>query len=203
VSIHLNILALSVHYCSRYQPLNIYCLRCYAVGYVIPSGTYFQEEDRSRQPSLFSLVRSIRELFSYPDENRLGLYGAFGYDLSFQFEPIPLHTERSETQRDLFMYLPDEILVIDNQRGDAWTVSYEFSDASTSTTGLPRQLSDAKHEIPSSPLTFEKRDMKKGEFAQAVVRAKEEFRVGNLFEVVLSQTFREQLLEKPSAVFER
>jgi hypothetical protein len=51
-------------------------------------GKDFAEEDRSRQPSLFSVVRSIVQLFSYEGDPQLGLYGAFGYDLTFQFEPI-------------------------------------------------------------------------------------------------------------------
>ena len=44
---------------------------------------------------------------------QLGLYGAFGYDLTFQFETVALTQRRDATQRDLVLYLPDEIMVID------------------------------------------------------------------------------------------
>src|SRR5262245_18054480 len=61
----------------------------------------FAEEERSRQPSLFSVVRALIDLFRHADEPHLGLYGAFGYDLAFQFEPIRLRLERPTDQRDL------------------------------------------------------------------------------------------------------
>jgi anthranilate synthase len=38
----------------------------------------FAEEARSRQPSVFSLLRALIALFEHPDEPHLGLYGAFG-----------------------------------------------------------------------------------------------------------------------------
>ena len=62
----------------------------------------FEEEDRSRQPSSFAVIRAIVELFNGPDEH-LGFYGAFGYDLAFQFEPIDLKLVRPEDQRDLVL----------------------------------------------------------------------------------------------------
>ena len=40
----------------------------------------FPEEERSRQPSVFSVIRTIFKLFR-SDDPYLGLYGAFGYDL--------------------------------------------------------------------------------------------------------------------------
>ena len=176
-------------------------------GSVIPSTEYFPEEDRSKQPSLFSLIRVIRDMFASSSAGQLGLYGAFGYDLTFQFEPIRLQLPRDSNQRDLVMYLPDELLVVDNQRNDAWTISYEFTDerSRSTTEGLDR----CEGSIPApytgvdESVQFQRRDTKAGEFSASVLRAKEEFRVGNLFEVVLSQTFRERLKDKPSNVFER
>ena len=52
-----------------------------------PAGR-FTEEDRSRQPSVFSLLRALVDLLFHEDEPHLGLYGAFGYDLALQFEPV-------------------------------------------------------------------------------------------------------------------
>src|SRR5262245_39503415 len=48
-----------------------------------PAGR-FAEEERSRQPSIFSVLRAVVTLFHHRDEPHLGLYGAFGYDLAFQ-----------------------------------------------------------------------------------------------------------------------
>ncbi|HXZ75512.1 MAG TPA: anthranilate synthase component I, partial [Streptosporangiaceae bacterium] len=45
------------------------------------------EEDRSRRPTVFSAVREVITAMAGEDPH-LGLYGAFGYDLAFQFEPV-------------------------------------------------------------------------------------------------------------------
>jgi len=173
-------------------------------GRVLPSeGKYFAEEERSKQPSLFSLIRTIREVFFSPNAGQLGLYGSLGYDLTFQFEPIELSKKRDADQRDLVMYLPDEILVIDNQKNDAWKIRYEFSFMSASTKNKARVPSVSEYVAAESNLKFEERDSARGMYAKSVVRAKEEFRVGNLFEVVLSQAFREKLNAKPSTIFKR
>lgn len=169
----------------------------------------FTEEERSRQPSLFSVVRSLVDAFSFKGADRqLGLYGAFGYDLTFQFEPIDLKQDRDPQQRDLLLYLPDSILVVDQDKRDAWKISYDFAFQGKSTKGIPR---DGSIE-PFQPFdeialgaSFQPRDTPPKEFATSVERAKREFAVGNLFEAVLSQTFREKLgsEQNPSRLFRR
>lgn len=172
----------------------------------------FSEEDRSRQPSLFSVVRSLTDLFGYEDgDGQLGLYGSFGYDLTFQFEPINLAQERDPTQRDLLLYLPDEIVVVDQDKQDAWTISYDFCVDGKSTQGIPRgtNLPESFKSFddlsPEEANKFEERDTPTGEFSKSVDKAKGEFKVGNLFEAVLSQTFREKLDREtpPSTLFRR
>jgi len=172
-----------------------------------PSQITFSEEERSRQPSIFSVVRCVVDLFSFQGGDRqLGLYGAFGYDLTFQFEPIKLSQERDEDQRDLVLYLPDKILVVDQDKRDSWRVSYEFCYEGRSTQGMERSGFLTPF-VPYDPdvSRFEKRDTPAGEFAESVERAKREFAVGNLFEAVLSQTFREKLdaEQTPTRLFRR
>jgi anthranilate synthase len=168
----------------------------------------FSEEDRSRQPSLFSVVRALVDLFGYEGgDKQLGLYGAFGYDLTFQFEPIDLKIDRDPNQRDLLLYLPDKIVVVDQDKRDAWTVSYEFCFNEKSTQGIER-FGMTEHFQPFNEAAFpnfEARDTPKNEFAKSVELAKREFAVGNLFEAVLSQTFREKLNDAtpPSVLFRR
>ena len=175
-------------------------------GNVVPSGEYFPEEERSKQPTLFSLVRSIRDLFFSEESEQLGLYGSFGYDLTFQFEPVELKKCRDESQRDLLLYLPDEILVVDNAKRDAWRLQYDFEGFGKSTHSIPRvevDNSTSKFKFSPTNVAIQRRDVLKGAYAKSVIKAKEEFRVGNLFEVVLSQVFREKLNVKPSTVFQR
>jgi len=172
----------------------------------------FREEDRSRQPSLISVVRSLVDLFGFEEgDGQLGLYGAFGYDLTFQFEPIKQSQNRDINQRDILLYIPDEIVVVDPNRRDAWTISYDFCINGMSTQGLSRSNGESapfrsfERDNKDNILEFKHRDTLKYEFSKSVERAKKEFLVGNLFEVVLSQTFREKLDRNtpPSVLFQR
>jgi anthranilate synthase len=179
---------------------------CIQVKVASPSavGT-FSEEERSRQPSLFSVVRALVDLFGYQGGDRqLGLYGAFGYDLTFQFEPINLAQDRDPEQRDLLMYLPDTMLVVDQDKRDAWRVTYEFRADERSTQGMARTGRSEAFEPYDEKTKYVARDFAKNEFAEGVEKAKREFAVGNLFEVVMSQTFRETLdIETPPSVLFR
>src|SRR6266704_6743528 len=107
-------------------------------GEIRHSTVRFPEEQRSRQPSVFSVLRALGELFASPEDEHLGLYGAFGYDLVFQFEPIPLRLPRPADQRDLVLYMPNEILIVDHMRQQSALYRYEFEVGGRSTSGLPR-----------------------------------------------------------------
>jgi anthranilate synthase len=96
----------------------------------------FTEEERSRQPSVFSVLRAIIALFHSPEDARLGLYGAFGYDLAFQFEPIPPARPRGADQRDLVLYLPDRLVVQDHRRQEALVIDYRFTVGGQDTEAL-------------------------------------------------------------------
>ena len=161
----------------------------------------FTEEQRSRRPTVFSVLREIVAVFGCPDPH-LGLYGAFGYDLAFQFEPVRLRIDRSDPQRDLVLHLPDEILVVDLRREEAVRYSYEFTVGAASTAGLPRETPDT----PQSPRSVRDDDLPAqpvaGRYAAMVERAKESFRRGDLFEVVPGHVFYERC-SSPSAFYER
>jgi anthranilate synthase len=168
-------------------------------GLVRASQGRFAEEERSRQPSVFSLLRALLGLFRHPEEPHLGLYGAFGYDLAFQFEPIRLRLTRPPDQRDLILYLPDELIIVDHQRAVASRRRYEFEVGGRSTAGLPRVGPIAPYTGAStSPRAC---DHEKGEYAAMVRLAREAFQRGDLFEVVPGQMFFEACRRPPSALF--
>jgi anthranilate synthase len=178
----------------------------------------FTEEERSRRPTVFSVLREISAVFGCADPH-LGLYGAFGYDLAFQFEPVRLVIDRSDRQRDLVLHLPDEIWVVDLRREEAVRFSYEFTvDRGTagpghggtavrgdlagtaSTTGIPRdtaatpELGTGTGTLPPQPVP--------GRYAAVVEQAKERFKCGDLFEVVPGHVFYERCAS-PSRFYER
>jgi len=176
------------------------------IGVVTPSQGRFAEEERSKQNSSFSVVRAIKELFATETsvDPQLGLFGAFGYDLAFQFEPVKQKHVRSpnDGERDLVLYIPDEILVHDVPGGRAWRLQYDFEmPGAGATAGLARTGASVAFE--SARTTVQQRDNPRGTYARAVERAKEEFKCGNLFECVLSQTFREVCASPPSVVYAR
>ncbi|HEX2174083.1 MAG TPA: anthranilate synthase component I, partial [Dehalococcoidia bacterium] len=171
------------------------------VGVIRTPAERFPEEQRSKQPSVFSVLRALVDLFSSGEDPHLGLYGAFGYDLAFQFEPIRLRLERPADQRDLVLYLPDELTVVDHQRERAMIRRYDFEVDGRSTAGLPR--TGAIDPFVGTDRVDRPGDHEPGEYAAGVKVAKEAFKRGDLFEVVPGQTFFEPCPAPPSEVFRR
>ena len=174
--------------------------RAAEVTVAIPEGEgTFTEEQRSRRPTVFTALREIAAAFGCEDPH-LGLYGAFGYDLAFQFEPVRLRMDRPPAQRDLVLHLPDQIWAVDRRREEAVRYSYEFEAGDASTAGRPRETADtaqpaaAVPDVPPAPAP--------GRYAAIVERAKERFRRGDLFEVVPSHVFYGRCAS-PAGFYER
>ncbi|HHF7373368.1 anthranilate synthase component I [Legionella bozemanae] len=166
-----------------------------------PSERVFSEEERSQQPSVFTVIRLILSFFKLENESYLGLYGALGFDLIFQFEELQKHKERELSQRDMVLYLPDEIYVVNHRKEEAFLRRYDFQFQGRSTKSLAREGVSAAYQSPNKP---EKEcDHMPGEYAQVVNTAKERFACGDLFEVVPSQTFYTHYKEQPSSLFKQ
>lgn len=164
-------------------------------------GRVLTEEERSRAPSVFTALRAITALFKSSEDANLGLYGAFGYDLAFQFDPVDYHLDRADDQRDLVLFLPDEILVVDHYSAKAWTDRYDFALAGHSTEGQPRDRVEEPFKM--SDRIPPRGDHEPGEYAALVRKAMESFRRGDLFEVVPGQMFYERCETAPSEISRR
>lgn len=166
---------------------------------VVPEGeTDFAEEQRTRQPSVFSVLRDVVSGFASPLDGRLGLYGAYGYDLAFQFEPVPRRLDRSDSDRDLVLHLPDELLVLDRKRETCLRYSYDFTVDGVRTDGLDRRTPEVASRrsgtVPPGPTP--------GRYADVVREAKQRFQQGDLFEVTPSHLVY-SAADSPAAFFER
>jgi anthranilate synthase len=173
------------------------------VAHVRRPAERFPEEARSKQDTVFSVVRALLELFRLDraQDDQLGLYGAFGYDLVFQFENIDREVERDPAQREMVLYLPDTLFVAAHGDSVGRLITYEFEVDGVSTEGLERTGSSIPY-VPAQ--TVERtRDNEPGGFAETVRKAKESFRAGDLFEVVCGQTFFTPCTYAPSVVFNR
>ncbi|MGO9161530.1 MAG: anthranilate synthase component I [Streptosporangiaceae bacterium] len=168
-------------------------------------GGTFTEEERSRRRTVFSALREIIAAFAGPDSH-LGLYGAFGYDLAFLFEPVRLRGARDPGARDLVLHLPDRLYVLDRKRETATCYSYEFATAAGTTAGLPRraQSGGGGHGLQAGPVPAVDlpADPRPGSYAAVVEQARERFARGDLFEVVPSHVFHARCAA-PAAFFER
>ncbi|MER8907058.1 anthranilate synthase [Mesorhizobium sp. M0854] len=165
---------------------------------VAKPGRVFTEEERSRVPSVFTVLRAITALFKTEEDANLGLYGAFGYDLAFQFDPVDYKLERKPSQRDLVLFLPDEILVVDHYSTKAWTDRYDYSGDGFSTEGLPRD--EIVEPFRTADRIPPRGDHEPGEYAKLVRKAMKSFERGDLFEVVPGQMFYERCETQPSEI---
>ncbi|GLZ81785.1 anthranilate synthase component I [Actinorhabdospora filicis] len=165
--------------------------------HVAESEGVLSEERRTRRPTVFTALRAMMAALAV-DDPHLGFYGAFGYDLSFQFEPLTLAMERDPRDRDLVLHLPDEVYVVDRKRERAHVHRYEFTVDGESTEGLPRTAEATPYrvatEVPAPPVP--------GVYAGMVREARERFFQGDLFEVTPSHTMH-AACDSPAAFYER
>ena len=210
---------LLLHECRRALDVDIddyqliWVSRTQLVYHVTGQAGFFSEEMRTRQPSVFSVLRQLIAHFSCSQSSLMGLYGAFSYDLAFQFEEVRRRLERSPDQRDLVLYLPDEIVTVEPESGAGLIHRFDFvcrdTDGDQHTTGgLRRQgtlaspdmeavAADCVHKLPETVRC----DHEPGEYAAVVEKAKTLFARGDLLEVVPGQTFSTPLRCKPSVIF--
>jgi anthranilate synthase len=170
-------------------------------GRLKPLPRLFPEEQRSKQPSVFSILRTLIEEFRGEDEGRLGLIGAFGYDLLFQFEPIEKKLPRNG-HKDLHLFLCDDIWFMDRKKEQVERYRYDFSTGEVSTVGLKTEgerLNPPRKAAPGPIVS----DHAPEEYMAKVETVRDGMRRGDYYEVVLRQTFRTPYSGKPSDLFLR
>ena len=82
-------------------------------------------------------LRAMVEEFRHPDDSRLSLVGAFGYDLLFQFDPIELKLPRQGV-KDLQLFLCDDIYFMDRKKETIERYQFDFTRGNDTTVGKPR-----------------------------------------------------------------
>ena len=172
-------------------------------GTLKPMPAIFAEEARSKQPSVFSILRALTQEFRNPADDKLAFAGAFGYDLLFQFEPIPLRLPR-ETRKDLQLFFFDDIIYMDRKREQIERFTWEFDFASPSgpltTRGLPRTSAAVPRAPKHKPGPIVS-DHTPAEYMAGVETVREGMRQGDFYEVVLRQTFKTPYSGKASDLF--
>jgi anthranilate synthase len=171
------------------------------IGTLKPMNRFFSEEERSKQPSVFSILRALISEFRDSGDSKLSLIGAFGYDLLFQFEPIELKHPRHGVQ-DLHLYLCDDIWMMDRKREQVEHYQYEFERDGISTAGVPRTAAEIAPptQREPTPITCDHTREQYMEMVEAVRRGMKQ---GDFYEVVLRQTFKTTYSGRASELFAR
>ena len=164
----------------------------------------FAEEERSRQPSTFTPIRALMAEFDGMNDDFLGLWGAFGFDLIYEFEQMPLSMPRTEDDKLLHLYLPDRIMVMDRRLEVAFAYEYEFTRRALTTHGMGETAFTGVTQ-PSSPNMVSDgaitSDHSPEDYMGKVDGARERIRVGDIFEVVLSRKYQTAYHGPPSEMF--
>ncbi len=170
-------------------------------GVLKPMPKFFAEEERSKQPSVFSILRALAEEFGSKEDDRLSLIGAFGYDLLFQFEPIEWKMPRGG-QKDLHLFFCDDIYSMDRKREVIERYQYDFEFEGISTKGVERTAEKvaAPKKRTRGPIIS---DHTPEEYMANVETVREGMRCGDFYEVVLRQSFSTPYSDKASTLFER
>ncbi len=171
-------------------------------GRLQPLPALFPEEERSKQPSAFSILRALIEEFRNEKDSRLALVGAFGFDLLFQFDPIKLRLPREGT-KDLHLLLCDDTYYMDRKKEQIERYEYDFEFKDMTTAGIER----TGVPVPPPPNRGETgepvSDSTAVEYMAKVETLREGMHRGDYYEVVLRRTFSTPYSEQPSELFRR
>ncbi|MFM2123972.1 MAG: hypothetical protein RL328_423 [Acidobacteriota bacterium] len=170
-------------------------------GHLKPLPALFSEEERSKQPSAFSVLRALIAEFTSPITDRLALIGAFGYDLLFQFDPIELKLPRQGV-KDLQLFLCDDIYFMDRKKETIERYQFDFTRGNDTTVGKARTAARVPKPQKRKPAPITS-DHTPEQYIEKVQKVREGMRQGDYYEVILRQTFRTPYSGKPSELFER
>ena len=167
------------------------------------------EDERLQLHNISQVIRNV--LFAFCCKDRfLGLYGAFAYDFVRLFEPLPGCLPPIPTQ-DFRLFFPDLLLFYDHLRERAFLYLYDLSDTPKPAsvfvrerlaelvpphTGLPEP---ARLRVPHKLQS----DTGREAYMTAVDEAREQMRLGEFFEVVLSHSFTGTYDRSPLELYRR
>ena len=172
-------------------------------GELKPLADRFPEEERSKQPSAFSILRTLIEEFRHPDDSRLALLGAFGYDLLLQFDPIRLRLAARITKGSS-LFLCDDIYFMDRKKEVIERFRYDFSGQAGSTVGLPRTSGRIKRAKSSAQPAEIVSDHTPEEYMEKVEVVREGMRAGRLLRSgAATDVSARPTLRGPSELFQR
>lgn len=169
------------------------------------SDKIFKEEDRSKQPSILTPVRKILNAFKNETKDVLGFYGAFGFDLLFQFEKIKLINKRNPQEPVIRLFFPDKIYTFDRKKEEIFSYEYDFNFKGITTVNIPfekeKEVLENNSEIKIEGEILSTLDDK--QYALLVDKAREHMLVGDVFELVLRRRYYAKYNGSSSLLFKK
>ena len=167
------------------------------------------EDERLHLNNISQVIRNLLYAFRC-DDRFLGLYGAFAYDFVRLFEPLPDRLPAIPTQ-DFRLFMPDMLLSYDHMRERAVLYLYDFLNSTKSAHELLRERLEARPATASPPPASPSlriphkllSDTGREAFMAAVDDAREQMRLGEFFEVVLSHSFKGRYDRSPLELYRR
>jgi len=167
------------------------------------------EDERLHLNNISQVIRNLLHAFRC-DDRFLGLWGAFAYDFVRLFEPLPNRLPAIPTQ-DFRLFMPDMLLSYDHMRERAVLYLYDFLNSTQSAAELLRERLEALPATePLPPVSPRLRmphklasDTGREAFMTAVDDAREQMRLGEFFEVVLSHSFKGRYDRSPLELYRR
>ena len=157
------------------------------VLHILPSTAVFSEEERSKQPSVVLPLRCVMNaLKDYIDDPMFGFYGAYGYELIFEFDPIELAFERGDNTKLFHVFMPDRVYAIDRQRESNFVKTLVVEHDGQVSSDIDNTPLVALEDASDHPWQVGEIDTRLSdkEYEEMVLSAKERMRVGDIFEVV-------------------
>ncbi len=145
-------------------------------------------ESTARPHPAINLLRGFLTLFG-PSFPELALYGALSFDYYRLASGAALP---DDNQRRFVLHFPERVLV-ENEQRTKW-VTFRFPDLDVTADATPAL-------VAAPAIGREADDHEIGGHARAVSRGVERLKRGELFSLVLSQTFRRRLQVKASTAF--
>lgn len=168
------------------------------------SDKFFCEENRSKQPSILSPIRVLLKALKNNEKDPLGFYGAFGFDLLFQFEKITLKNKRDESQPIVRLLFPNKIYTFDRKKENALVYSYEFQYKNFDTTN--KKDGEIKTVQINNKVKIEDEinsTLSDKQYALMVEKSKENMRNGDIFELVLRRRYYTKYTGSSSDLFRK
>jgi anthranilate synthase len=167
------------------------------------------EDERLHLNNISQIIRNLLHAFRC-DDRFLGLYGAFAYDFVRLFEPLPDRLPAIPTQ-DFRLFMPDTLLSYDHMRERAVLYLYDFLNSTKSARELLCERLEALPGTEPQPLASPRlhlshkllSDTGREAFMAAVDNAREQMRLGEFFEVVLSHSFKGRYDRSPLELYRR